>query len=112
MFYVQIKCVLLLQLSDHHTESGALNGTYVEVGANNPSVMSVTKAFYEKNWHGINIEPLYNMYILLMKQRPRDMNVNIACGVDRSVLRPWPAGGLTTLDPPARLNRHRRWIFV
>jgi FkbM family methyltransferase len=91
---------------------GIENGTYVDVGANDPSVISVTKAFYNKNWHGINIEPLYDKYILLMKQRPRDVNLNIACGVNRSVLRLWPAGGLTTLDSTAAFTRHRRSIPV
>jgi hypothetical protein len=37
---------------------GIENGTYVDVGANDPSAMSVTKTFYNKNWRGINIEPL------------------------------------------------------
>jgi FkbM family methyltransferase len=91
---------------------GIENGTYIDVGANDPSVISVTKAFYDKNWHGINIEPLYDKYILLMKQRPRDVNLNIACGVNRSVLQLWLAGVGTTLDSTIPLTRHRRAISV
>ena len=29
-------------------------GFYVDVGANSPTVYSVTKAFYEQGWNGIN----------------------------------------------------------
>ena len=34
------------------------NGFYVDVGANDPINDSVTQAFYEKGWRGINIEPI------------------------------------------------------
>jgi FkbM family methyltransferase len=91
---------------------GVEDGTYVDVGANDLSVISVTKAFYGKNWPGINIEPPYDRYILLMKPRPRDVNVNIACSVNHSVLRLWPAGAFTTMDPTIPLTRRRRSIPV
>ena len=32
-------------------------GFYIDVGAAWSDVHSVTKAFYDKDWHGINIEP-------------------------------------------------------
>jgi len=32
-------------------------GFYVDVGANDPTFLSVTHAFYERGWHGINIDP-------------------------------------------------------
>jgi hypothetical protein len=66
--------------------SGIENGTYAEIGDDDPFVISVTKAFYDKNWHEINVEPLYNKYVLLMRHRPHDVNLNIACGVNKSVL--------------------------
>ena len=31
-------------------------GFYVDVGANSPDLQSVTKAFYQAGWRGINIE--------------------------------------------------------
>src|SRR4051812_19442188 len=34
------------------------DGFYVDVGANSPDEHSVTKAFYERGWRGINIEPV------------------------------------------------------
>ena len=37
------------------------NGFYIDVGANDPNIISVTKAFYLRGWYGINIEPLPNL---------------------------------------------------
>ena len=54
------------------------NGFYIDVGANHPVKESVTKAFYERGWVGINIEPEENLYELLMQDRPDDINLNIA----------------------------------
>ena len=34
------------------------DGFYIDVGAYDPVDISVTKYFYDKGWHGINIEPL------------------------------------------------------
>ena len=50
-------------------------GFYIDVGANDPDIYSVTKAFYERGWYGINIEPLPYKYKLLQKQRPKDINL-------------------------------------
>jgi len=56
------------------------NGYYIDVGANDPWIESVTKAFYNKGWHGINIEPLEDMYKLLSEDRKRDINLNVGAG--------------------------------
>lgn len=55
-------------------------GFYVDIGANYPVIDSVTKYFYEKGWHGINIEPLEKLYVQLEKERPRDINLNMGIG--------------------------------
>lgn len=52
-------------------------GFYVDVGANNPDVISVTKKFYERGWNGINVEPDHSNYLLLEEKRKRDINLNI-----------------------------------
>ncbi|MBK9925008.1 MAG: FkbM family methyltransferase [Anaerolineales bacterium] len=52
------------------------NGFYVDIGANDPKHLSVTKAFYDQGWHGINIDPI--TYSLLSRERLRDINLNIA----------------------------------
>lgn len=52
-------------------------GFYIDVGANYPTTDSVTKLFYIKGWHGINIEPIESLYKELCKERPRDINLKI-----------------------------------
>ena len=55
-------------------------GRYIDIGANDPEVYSVTKAFYEMGWKGINIEPLPDKFKLLQEKRPLDINLNIGIG--------------------------------
>ena len=57
-------------------------GFYIDVGANDPNIFSVTKAFYERGWHGINIEPLPFKYKLLKQYRPRDINLQYGIGLN------------------------------
>lgn len=55
-------------------------GFYVDVGACDPIKYSVTKLFYEKGWSGINIEPQEEQYKKLVKDRKRDINLNVGIG--------------------------------
>ena len=52
-------------------------GFYIDVGANDPDVFSVTKAFYLKGWNGINIEPLPDKFNSLLQKRPNDINLQM-----------------------------------
>lgn len=52
---------------------------YVDVGANDPVSISVTKFFYDRGGSGINIEPQQEYFDLLSKDRPRD--INLAVGI-------------------------------
>jgi FkbM family methyltransferase len=61
----------------HRVFPGGVIGYYIDVGANDPVVDSVTKHFYERGWRGINIEPIPEMYERLRADRPRDINLNI-----------------------------------
>jgi FkbM family methyltransferase len=69
------------------------NGFYIDVGASDPVEHSVTKAFYDAGWHGINIEPLPAHIEAFQEQRPRDLNLAIAAGSSE--------GSLTLYDVPA-----------
>jgi FkbM family methyltransferase len=55
-------------------------GFYIDVGANDPTIDSVTRAFYDRGWRGINIEPLASHYKDLQVERPRDINLCCAAG--------------------------------
>ncbi len=58
------------------------HGTYVDAGAWDPVAESVTKAFYDLGWQGINIEPS-PVFARLAQARPRDINLNLALGAAR-----------------------------
>lgn len=50
-------------------------GFYVDVGAGDPVFDSVTKLFYDRGWHGINVEPHAASFSRLEAERPRDVNL-------------------------------------
>ena len=54
------------------------NGFYIDVGAFDPIKVSVTKAFYLRGWTGINIEPQPDKKELFDKDRPKDINLQLA----------------------------------
>ena len=53
-------------------------GFYIDIGAWMPDIDSVTRAFYDRGWSGINIEPDPVAYSRLVKERPRDINLQLA----------------------------------
>ncbi|QJE00705.1 FkbM family methyltransferase [Massilia forsythiae] len=69
------------------------DGFYIDVGASDPVEHSVTKAFYDAGWRGINIEPLPAHIAAFDEQRPRDVNLAVAAGSSE--------GSLTLYDVPA-----------
>lgn len=74
------------------------NGFYVDVGANSPTLFSVTKAFYDQGWHGINIEPLPDMYVELCADRERDINLNIGIGNVKGTMTLYIEGMCSTMS--------------
>ena len=54
-------------------------GFYVDVGAHHPVRFSNTYLFYQRGWHGINIDAMPGSMKGFNKVRPRD--INIECGV-------------------------------
>ena len=73
-------------------------GFYVDVGAQHPVNESVSKAFYERGWRGIHIEPVPQFAELLRKDRPDETVLQVALGdadgtLDLNVI---PDTGLST----------------
>jgi FkbM family methyltransferase len=66
--------------------AGRTQGFYVDVGASDPIVGSVTKHFYELGWSGVNVEPEVRVHAALVHDRPRDANLNVALGRERGTL--------------------------
>jgi len=69
------------------------DGFYIDVGASDPVEHSVTKAFHDAGWRGINIEPLPAHVADFKAQRPRDVTLAVAAGSVN--------GSLTLYDVPA-----------
>jgi FkbM family methyltransferase len=77
------------------------NGFYVDIGANDPATWSVTKLFYDAGWNGINVEP-GPTYNLLVEARARDVNLQVAVGLDTGTSDFWityPETCLSTCHP-------------
>ncbi|RJF58385.1 FkbM family methyltransferase [Serratia inhibens] len=76
------------------------NGFYIDVGANDPIVDSVTRSFYNRGWRGINIEPILGHFNELVADRPQDINLNCALNESAGELAIWECEirGWATLD--------------
>lgn len=93
------------------------DGFYIDVGAAHPLIDSVTRLFYDRGWRGINIEPRPSMFECLVRDRPRDLNLNIGVSNHSGVQRFFEinapgdsnsdGGGLSTLDPATADESHR-----
>ncbi|WP_460143752.1 FkbM family methyltransferase [Pseudomonas sp. S2_A02] len=84
------------------------NGFYIDIGANDPTQDSVTKAFYDRGWTGINVEPMPNYYDALCHQRTNDINLQCVAGESADDLTFYGIAGtgLSTLDP-ALAQQHK-----
>ncbi len=90
-------------------------GFYVDVGANDPKIDSVTQAFYERGWRGINIEPVQSYYERLCEERPRDINLLVAGAAYSGELTLYevPETGLSTIDPEvAEMQQTAGWSIL
>lgn len=64
-------------------------GFYIDVGANHPLIDSVTRAFYDNGWSGINIEPLSLHHAEISSDRTRDINLQCAAGDKSGEIEMW-----------------------
>lgn len=67
--------LLLHRLCDYKKD-----GFYIDVGANDPIVLSNTKKFYDLGWSGVNIEPNSNNFQSFIADRECDINLNVGVG--------------------------------
>ncbi|MHA3049576.1 FkbM family methyltransferase [Acinetobacter sp. ANC 4639] len=60
-------------------------GFYIDIGAQHPTIDSVSKAFYDVGWHGVHVEPSSVYAELLRKERENDFIIQAAisdhCGM-------------------------------
>lgn len=76
------------------------NGFYVDIGAAHPTLDSVTKAFYDRGWSGINVEPSKQYFSLLAEERDRDRNVECVISTKEGEIEFWDVAetGNSTID--------------
>jgi len=88
-------------------------GFYIDIGAWSPDLDSVTRAFYERGWHGINIEPNPELFQELQRRRPHDINLELAIGDQEGTLSMnfLTNSGLSTLDD-AIAQKHQEAGFM
>jgi FkbM family methyltransferase len=79
---------------------GIERGRYIDVGAHHPRTDSVTRAFYDRGWRGITIEPVPALAELLRQERPGDLVIEAAITAapgTSATLHEVPDTGLSTL---------------
>jgi len=57
---------------------GKANGFYIDIGAHHPKRFSNTMIFYDRGWRGINIDAMPESMIPFFKERPLDINLEVA----------------------------------
>lgn len=79
------------------------DGRYVDVGAADPVIDSVTMALYERGWRGVHIEPVPSYAEALRAARPGDTVVQCGVGPERTTARFTivEGTGWSTFDPDA-----------
>ena len=84
----------------HRALGDLTTGRYIDVGANDPEIDSISRAFYDAGWRGITIEPMHDLAEKHRAERPGDLLVE---GVvtersgDTLVLHQITGTGLSTL---------------
>lgn len=77
------------------------SGFWIDVGAWDPDVDSVTRHFYDRGWSGVNIEPNPKYLSMLEAKRARDVNLGVAIGANagRAAITLINDTGMSTLHP-------------
>lgn len=88
------------------------NGFYIDIGAQDPVVDSVSLAFYEHGWRGVHIEPTPHYAEKLRQARPDETVIQAAVGAASGTISFFeiPDTGLSTGDKEIA-ERHRAQGF-
>jgi len=73
-------------------------GFYIDAGAGDPDRASVSRAFYERGWRGLDIEPVPELAGRLRERRPRDIVAEVALADHSGMAELYRAGQRWTLD--------------
>lgn len=84
------------------------DGCYIDIGAQDPVIDSVSRAFYERGWRGISVEPVPEYARQLRDDRPDEQIIEAAVGaeVGETEIAVFPGTGLSTVVDEVA-ERHR-----
>ncbi|MFM0608124.1 FkbM family methyltransferase [Paraburkholderia sediminicola] len=90
------------------------HGRYIDIGAQDPIVDSVSLAFHERGWRGVHVEPTPHYAQLLREQRTGDAVIQAAVGDSSAVLRFFeiPGTGISTADVEIAEQHRQRGFDV
>ena len=72
-------------------------GFYIDIGAQHPEIDSVSKAFFDRGWQGVHVEPVPHYANLLREARPGDRVIEAA--VCRPAVAGWPVCERPAAEP-------------
>jgi FkbM family methyltransferase len=90
-------------------------GFYVDVGAWDPTMHSVTRHFYDRGWSGVNLEPIASRIRAFEAERQRDINLLRAVGRQHGIMTFYEAeeeSYLSTLDPEVAAEMRERGLAI
>lgn len=78
-----------------------VDGFYIDIGAQDPRVDSVSRGFYEQGWHGVSIAPIQAYAGRLRADRPGERIIQAAVGTGGGEIAffEFPCAGLGVADP-------------
>lgn len=93
------------------------NGRYIDVGAHDPVIDSVSLSFYEAGWRGLHVEPLPDYAARLRAARPEEAVIEAAVSDSPGPIFLFELGGLSTgrqeiAERHARAGDIARRMFV
>jgi FkbM family methyltransferase len=90
------------------------NGFYIDLGAQDPLIDSVSLAFHKRGWRGIHVEPAPSYASLLREQRLGDVVLEVAVGdkVELITFFEIQQTGISTADPNIAQQHRERGFAV
>lgn len=91
------------------------SGFYIDIGANDPLIDSVSVAFYDRGWRGVHVEPIARYAEMLRNARPDELVIEAAIGLSSGHMAMFeiPGTGLSTgcEDVAARRSAEGREVM-
>ena len=76
------------------------SGIYIDIGAQDPTIDSVSRVFHERGWRGLHVEPCSHYAAQLRRERPGDTVIEAAITERPGIIEFFeiPGTGISTID--------------